>query len=111
MGNVNWDGSMLYDLYDLMVASGLPAELSDIDVAGIVSNIPVDEIKDAIGEISAENIEDVAELVSLYLTKECYETQIAPDGETALDMVDTFNPDLILLDIMLPGIDGYGVCR
>ena len=55
--------------------------------------------------------ENIAELISLYLTKECYETQIAPDGETALDMVDTFNPDLILLDIMLPGIDGYGVCR
>lgn len=55
--------------------------------------------------------ENIAELISLYLTKECYETQIAPDGETALQNFKTFKPDLILLDIMLPGIDGYGVCR
>ncbi len=55
--------------------------------------------------------ENIAELISLYLTKECFETQIAPDGETALNMFKTFEPDLILLDIMLPGIDGYGVCR
>ena len=55
--------------------------------------------------------ENIAELISLYLTKECYETAIAADGESALDMVETFNPDLIILDIMLPGIDGYGVCR
>lgn len=55
--------------------------------------------------------ENIAEIISLYLTKECFETQIAPDGESAIEMFGTFNPDLILLDIMLPGIDGYGVCR
>lgn len=55
--------------------------------------------------------ENIAEIISLYLTKECYETRIAPDGETALSEVETFNPNLIILDIMLPGIDGYGVCR
>lgn len=55
--------------------------------------------------------ENIAELISLYLAKECFETQIAPDGETAIEMVKTFEPNLILLDIMLPGIDGYGVCR
>ena len=55
--------------------------------------------------------ENIAELISLYLTKECYETMIAPDGETALEMVKTFGPNLIVLDIVLPGIDGYAVCR
>jgi signal transduction histidine kinase len=35
----------------------------------------------------------------------------APDGETALDVVELFQPDIVLLDIMLPGIDGYEVCR
>lgn len=55
--------------------------------------------------------ENIAELISLYLTKECYETEIAPDGETALSVFKSFGPDLVLLDIMLPGIDGYGVCR
>ena len=55
--------------------------------------------------------ENIAELISLYLTKECYETQIVHDGESALLAVPSFKPDLILLDLMLPGIDGYQVCR
>lgn len=54
---------------------------------------------------------NIAELISLYLTKECFDTMIAPDGETALLMADSFAPNLILLDLMLPGIDGYQVCR
>ncbi len=55
--------------------------------------------------------ENIAELISLYLTKECFETKIVYDGESALQAVDAFMPDLILLDLMLPGIDGYQVCR
>ena len=55
--------------------------------------------------------ENIAELISLYLTKECFETKIVYDGESALSSVDSFMPDLILLDLMLPGIDGYQVCR
>ena len=54
---------------------------------------------------------NIAELISLYLTKECFETMIAGDGETALTLADSFAPNLILLDLMLPGIDGYQVCR
>jgi DNA-binding response OmpR family regulator len=54
---------------------------------------------------------NIAELISLYLTKECFETQIVNDGEEALATFDTFEPNLILLDLMLPGIDGYQVCR
>ena len=54
---------------------------------------------------------NIAELISLYLTKECYETMIVNDGEEALKVFDTFRPQLILLDLMLPGIDGYQVCR
>lgn len=55
--------------------------------------------------------ENIAELISLYLTKECFETQIVYDGESALAAFETFKPNLILLDLMLPGIDGYQVCR
>ena len=54
---------------------------------------------------------NIAELISLYLTKECYETMIVHDGEEALSVFKTFQPNLILLDLMLPGIDGYQVCR
>lgn len=54
---------------------------------------------------------NIAELISLYLIKECFETEIAPDGETAVARAAQFKPDLILLDIMLPGIDGYEVVR
>ncbi len=54
---------------------------------------------------------NIAELISLYLTKECYETTIVNDGEEALKVFDSFRPQLILLDLMLPGIDGYQVCR
>lgn len=55
--------------------------------------------------------ENIAELISLYLTKELYETQIVYDGESALSAFQEFNPHLILLDLMLPGMDGYQVCR
>ena len=53
----------------------------------------------------------ISELISLYLMKECFETMTVDDGESAVTAFDTFKPDLILLDLMLPGIDGYEVCR
>ena len=54
---------------------------------------------------------NIAELIALYLTKECFETKIVNDGEEALKEFRKFQPDLIILDLMLPGIDGYQVCR
>ncbi|MDO4294777.1 MAG: response regulator transcription factor [bacterium] len=53
----------------------------------------------------------ISELIALYLNKECYETKIVADGREALQAFQTFIPHLILLDLMLPGIDGYQVCR
>ena len=53
----------------------------------------------------------IAELVSLYVEKEGFETKEVHDGREAIQMVSAFQPDLILLDLMLPGIDGYQVCR
>ncbi|MCR5487264.1 MAG: response regulator transcription factor [Lachnospiraceae bacterium] len=55
--------------------------------------------------------ENIAELISLYFTKECFDIMIAGDGEQALKAFDSYRPDLILLDLMLPGMDGYQVCR
>ena len=54
---------------------------------------------------------NIAELISLYLTKECFETLIVNDGESVMPSMESFAPNLILLDIMLPGMDGYQVCR
>jgi len=54
---------------------------------------------------------NISELISLYLTKECFETRSVENGEDALTAYQDFQPDLILLDLMLPGMDGYQVCR
>lgn len=54
--------------------------------------------------------ENIAELISLYLLKECFATEIAYNGRDAVRLASTFHPNLILLDIMLPDIDGYEVC-
>ena len=54
---------------------------------------------------------NIAELISLYLEKEMFETKIAEDGEEALELFESFQPNLILLDLMLPGKDGYQICR
>lgn len=54
---------------------------------------------------------NIAELISLYLTKECFDTSIVHDGEAAIKQFASYQPNLVLLDLMLPGIDGYEVCR
>lgn len=54
---------------------------------------------------------NIAELISLYLIKECFDTMMVHDGEEALSAFSEYQPNLILLDLMLPGIDGYQVCR
>lgn len=53
----------------------------------------------------------IAELISLYLEKECFDTRIYYDGESALEAFKSYDPDMIILDLMLPGIDGYQICR
>lgn len=55
--------------------------------------------------------ENISGLISLYLVKECFETMVVEDGNDAVSAFHSFEPDLILLDLMLPGIDGYQVCR
>lgn len=59
----------------------------------------------------ADDDSNIAELISLYLGKEGYETQKASDGREALEMFRSFDPNLIILDIMMPEMDGYEVCR
>ena len=54
---------------------------------------------------------NISNLVSLYLKKECFDTICVDDGEKAVKEFESYKPDLVVLDIMLPGIDGYEVCR
>ena len=54
---------------------------------------------------------NICELLRLYIEKEGYTVSIANDGKSALEMFDICGPDLVLLDIMLPLLDGWQVCR
>lgn len=55
--------------------------------------------------------EHIAELISLYLIREGYDTKEVYSGDDAIIKFNEFKPQLIVLDLMLPGIDGYEVCR
>lgn len=59
----------------------------------------------------ADDDPHISELISLYLTKEGYEVKTASDGKEALSLFNTFHPSLIVLDIMMPEMDGYEVCK
>ena len=54
---------------------------------------------------------NICELLRLYLEKDGFDICVANDGEQAVSDVEKFSPDLILLDIMLPKLDGWQVCR
>jgi two-component system response regulator ResD len=57
-----------------------------------------------------EDDSNIAELLRLYLGKDGFEVAIAPDGGKAVGMFESFQPDIVLLDIMLPIMDGWQVC-
>lgn len=54
---------------------------------------------------------NICEMLTLYLSKEGYQVQSAYDGEEGVEKFHSYDPDLVLLDIMLPKRDGWGVCR
>ncbi len=54
---------------------------------------------------------NIAELISLYLQKEGYDTEEAYSGKKALEVYEAYQPNLVLLDVMLPEMDGYDVCK
>ena len=58
-----------------------------------------------------EDEEAISDLISLYLEKEGFITKVSNNGQGGIDLVEKFNPDLILLDLMLPDINGFEVCK
>ena len=58
-----------------------------------------------------EDDNNSAELLHLYLEKEGFETQVAPDGGKGVELYRSFHPELVLLDIMLPVMDGWSVLK
>jgi two-component system alkaline phosphatase synthesis response regulator PhoP len=60
--------------------------------------------------IADDNIQN-CELIDAYLSDEGYELSVAYDGQQAMKRVDELQPDLVLLDIMMPKLSGYEVCQ
>ena len=58
-----------------------------------------------------DDVPENVELLETHLTTEGYDVVTAADGAEAITRVGETDPDLVLLDIMMPGIDGYEVCR
>ena len=58
-----------------------------------------------------EDDNNIADLLHLYLEKEGYQATIAADGTQGIDLYRKLRPDLVLLDVMMPGVDGWGVLR
>ena len=54
---------------------------------------------------------NICELLRLYLEKDGFQTDIVTDGIKAIEVFNSVNPELVLLDIMLPGMDGWQICR
>ena len=54
---------------------------------------------------------NICELLRLYLTKEGHQVTVANDGEEGLEKFNQVKPDMVLLDVMMPGEDGFAVCR
>ena len=61
--------------------------------------------------VSHDDDRNICELLRLYLEKEGYETHIAHDGENALEVYDERLFDLVLMDVMMPRVDGWEACR
>ena len=65
----------------------------------------------AVSVLVAEDDRNIAELLQMYLEREGYAVTVAYDGGQALTKFRSIQPDLVLLDVMMPVMDGWGVCR
>ena len=65
----------------------------------------------AVSVLVIEDDQNIRELLQMYLEKEGYAVTTASDGEQGLAKFRSIRPDLVLLDLMMPGLDGWAVCR
>ena len=65
----------------------------------------------AVSVLVVEDDKNIAQLLQMYLEKEGYAVTVAPDGGQGLSKFRTIQPDLVLLDVMMPVMDGWAVCR
>jgi DNA-binding response OmpR family regulator len=61
--------------------------------------------------LTVEDEPDVAELIRVHLVRAGYRVLVAATGREALEIIRSDRPDLVLLDLMLPDIDGFGLCE
>lgn len=61
--------------------------------------------------LSVDDESDVTDLIAFHLRQQGYEVRTAATGREALEQINTRPPDLLLLDLMLPDIDGFGICE
>ena len=77
----------------------------------INNNSDMEEKMDKEKILIVDDDKNICELLRLYLEKEGYETCIANDGERAMEVYDSGHFDLVLLDVMMPRVDGWEACR
>ena len=65
----------------------------------------------AVSVLVVEDDKNIAELLQMYLEKEGYAVTVAHDGGTGLSKYRTIGPDIVLLDVMMPVMDGWSVCK
>ena len=84
----------------------LPNSITEnVDEAGL------SEEQERAAVLVVDDEEEIRNVLRLMLTRAGYEVREAEDGETALDRIQDDAPDLILLDVLMPGMDGFEVCR
>ena len=89
----------------LPLAAGSPPDAA--------AEMPVEEIREAVPArvLAVDDNEDIVASLALLLRVHGYEVQTARDGLEAVEAAERFRPDLVLLDLGMPGLDGYGACR
>jgi two-component system response regulator RegX3 len=89
----------------------MPPEVKEKVVKKEIESVIDDDLVEGLRVLVVEDEPDFQELLRVILKKEGFQVEVAPDGPTAIDIVHTSSPDIILLDWMMPGMSGLSTCR